>query len=1046
MLNYNDSSGDGRRAAGRDRTRRSYIRGAWASSSTIDSISATTQYLREPGSISAILAMFVDVARQTSVTVAQVLWEHDEQVRELYAVSSRNRNLSALLEGRANSTEIRRSARMDGWDIYDSFAPYAERMRSLLHIPGDKALEVFNRAIGMKEVGDIDAFIRQFMLPSADTVAFIRETVQPHYRTLLDCWTAITRAERQVELLRPVGEHGERVVSGEGRMRAWKRLQDLARPFFATRQIAQLRDSSRELADLVTSLAAARASHEAALERMRSEEGRLTAAMNASEVGSQLQRIDERVKQAEEARNRAQNRRYGAEKALVTLGDRQSLADATSFASARARWPDLVASETAQVRDAEERRATHKMEQERALLSRLELSKEVESVERNRVNIPRVYVELRSRIALAVNLSPDALPFAGELIEVLEKYADWSGAIERLLHGFGLSLLVPESSYRAAADFINRTPLGLRLVFFRVPTHVPAPPSFANDRVPGRLRFRTEHALCLWTVNEVVRRFNHRCCADVVELEQTDYGLTRQGLVRDGTRHIKDDGRLSDDASRRILGWSTEKKLAALRRQIVEAEQQATVHGHAAAKASAEGRFHQERADAARDLLAVIDFEDVSPHLWSAQLLALRSERELLERSSTELQVLRVRAAELGAQIKVTDNDLRDLHANLVHHSRELDQLATRLSNLEAEVGALVDYDHLATEAEFATLATDITLLPLTTINFDQILHTAHVKLQGLINREQGFVRDAGEKMTSRMSDFLAEFTEFRQTLSPERQFLEDFIAVMGRIEAEELPQYRARFEQYLNENLVGNLSMLNRRLVEHHEIIEGRIAEINLALRAIEYSDATYVQLHPMTRPNAEVSDFRRALRDCFERGIAPSPDERKQVFERVRSLLEGFQRDPERTQRVCDVRNWVSAGVRELRRGDDSEVNYYSATTGKSGGQKAKLAFTILASALSAQYGLSTAPADAPNFRLVVIDEAFSRTDESNSTRAMELFARLGFQLLIVGPFDAKAKLAVPFVKTIHLASNPTGSSSTLTQMKRSAVEGSKAATTSG
>ena len=50
---------------------------------------------------------------------------------------------------------------------------------------------------------------------------------------------------------------------------------------------------------------------------------------------------------------------------------------------------------------------------------------------------------------------------------------------------------------------------------------------------------------------------------------------------------------------------------------------------------------------------------------------------------------------------------------------------------------------------------------------------------------------------------------------------------------------------------------------------------------------------------------------------------------------------------------------------------MNYYAATTGKSGGQKAKLAFTILASALSAQYGLSNSPSDSPDFRLVVIDE---------------------------------------------------------------------------
>jgi uncharacterized protein YPO0396 len=71
------------------------------------------------------------------------------------------------------------------------------------------------------------------------------------------------------------------------------------------------------------------------------------------------------------------------------------------------------------------------------------------------------------------------------------------------------------------------------------------------------------------------------------------------------------------------------------------------------------------------------------------------------------------------------------------------------------------------------------------------------------------------------------------------------------------------------------------------------------------------------------------------------------------------------------------------------------------------------------------------------VVIDEAFSRTDEFNSKSAMDLFSSLGFQLLIVGPFDAKAKLAVPFVQTIHLASNPGGNRSQLVALTREQVQ---------
>jgi uncharacterized protein YPO0396 len=291
--------------------------------------------------------------------------------------------------------------------------------------------------------------------------------------------------------------------------------------------------------------------------------------------------------------------------------------------------------------------------------------------------------------------------------------------------------------------------------------------------------------------------------------------------------------------------------------------------------------------------------------------------------------------------------------------------------------------------------------------------------------------------MIKRMSEFLGQFPEFRQTLGAERTYSDGFVAALRRIEEEDLPRHRERFEHYLNENLVGDLLMLNRRLEEHQEAIEARIEEINNALNGIDYSEETYVQLRLVSQPKQEVTEFRRDLRSCFEHGISPAAEERLKIFERVRVLLERFQQDPDGTQRATDVRNWFAAGVRELRRNDDTEVNYYAATTGKSGGQKAKLAFTILASALSAQYGLSTAADRASNFRLVVIDEAFSRTDEVNSSRAMQLFDRLGFQLLIVGPFDAKAKLAVPFVQTIHLASNPTGDRSRLLAMSKEQMD---------
>lgn len=521
----------------------------------------------------------------------------------------------------------------------------------------------------------------------------------------------------------------------------------------------------------------------------------------------------------------------------------------------------------------------------------------------------------------------------------------------------------------------------------------------------------------------------------MAELERVDFGITREGLVRNGTRHIKDDGRPVDDPGSRILGWSIDRKIAALRRQIQEAEQRATMEGRAAADAARLAEAARARVVAARELASVEDFSEIDPARWSRQLIALKAEQKRLQESSREIRVLRDRLVEIDKAIDTGERELARLNGAIAVAEADLETTGMRADSREKQLARFTDYDHETAQAGFREVTATLPLLTLD--NSDQLCALAMQRLQGRINNEQGRINNAVEAMLTAMNNFVAQFPEFRQTLEPGRVYADSFLAVLQRVEHEDLPRHRERFEHYLNENLVGDLLMLSRRLEDHQEAIEERIAEINSALHRIDYADDTYVQLRLVNRPIQEVADFRRALRACFEHGIAPGPDERLVIFERVRRLVEGFQRDPDGTQRVTDVRNWFAAGVRELRRADHAEVNYYTATTGKSGGQKAKLAFTILASALSAQYGLSTAAEDAANFRLVVIDEAFSRTDESNSTRAMELFSRLGFQLLIVGPFDAKAKLAVPFVQTVHLASNPGGNRSRLLALTRDQVE---------
>ncbi len=75
---------------------------------------------------------------------------------------------------------------------------------------------------------------------------------------------------------------------------------------------------------------------------------------------------------------------------------------------------------------------------------------------------------LRRALCEALGLAKDDTPFAGELLQERDDERDWEGAAERLLHGFGLSLLVPDARYRRVAEWVDRVHLRGRLVYFHV--------------------------------------------------------------------------------------------------------------------------------------------------------------------------------------------------------------------------------------------------------------------------------------------------------------------------------------------------------------------------------------------------------------------------------------------------------------------------------------------------------------------------------------------------------------------------------------------------
>ena len=115
------------------------------------------------------------------------------------------------------------------------------------------------------------------------------------------------------------------------------------------------------------------------------------------------------------------------------------------------------------------------------------------------------------------------------------------------------------------------------------------------------------------------------------------------------------------------------------------------------------------------------------------------------------------------------------------------------------------------------------------------------------------------------------------------------------------------------------------------------------------------------------------------------------------------------------------------ERWREDDREHENYTDSGGKSGGQKEKLAYTILAASLAYQFKLDWEVSRSKAFRFVVIDEAFGRGSDDSTRYALNLFTRLGLQLLIVTPLQ-KIHVIEPHVTSVGFVDNLNGNYSRL------------------
>jgi uncharacterized protein YPO0396 len=196
------------------------------------------------------------------------------------------------------------------------------------------------------------------------------------------------------------------------------------------------------------------------------------------------------------------------------------------------------------------------------------LTEELASLSGRQSNIPLENLRIREMICRGIKCSEDDIPFAGELIQTSPDEEYWSLALEKLLHHFALSLIVPESLYKKVNSFVHSNNLKGRVVYFKADEHqILMSQKSSSKLASGKLQVKQEHPLATWVREYINRRFDFLCTDNMNDFAHAEKALTSSALIKSKDRHEKDD-RERSAFSAKVLGWNNREKRQELSAQL----------------------------------------------------------------------------------------------------------------------------------------------------------------------------------------------------------------------------------------------------------------------------------------------------------------------------------------------------------------------------------------------------------------------------------------------------------------------------------------------
>jgi uncharacterized protein YPO0396 len=1032
-ISYNKAAG----AETRERSLRSYVLGYFKSERSETTGTSRPVALRAAGSYSVILGVFTNRGYGSTVTLAQVFWlrdSHAGQPDRFFVTTDRALSVVTDFSGFGSDiSALKKRLRAAGIRTHDHFPEYGKDFRRRLGIESEQAMELFHQTVSMKSVGNLNDFVRSHMLEPFDSAVWTERMVA-HFDDLTKAHEAVRRAQAQLAALDPLLADCDDHDKIAADIRALARQRSALRFFFAERKAALTEARIGELTAQRSRRQGDLQGLKTSLVELREQETSLTLE-RAGHGGNRLAEIERQLidgaKAAEQRMAKAEQ--FGELLAKAGMGSVETPGQFTD------RRREIVEQREAakHAQAAAQNRLTEVAVDAKSLRDEgEELNAELRSLQSRRSSIPKRSLDLRQWLCKELDFTEAELPFAGELIQVRAEEPAWEGAAERLLRSFALSILVPDEHYPAVSDWINDHHLGTRVVYFRVPASSAVPrtgsPGPSGNLLSAKLEIK-DTGFYPWLERELATRAGYECVGSMSEFRRAARAITKAGQIKGpGGRHEKNDTTRIDDRSSYVLGWTNERKISVLLARAAAVQQRQNQVG------AEQKRQHQalevaiERGNVLAGLDQTTGFAEIDWQSLVNKIGSLEAEKKRLEEESSELERLGRELDSVRESITAAEADQERITAAVGSIGNEIDTVRGALAEAR---DVLAEPECEPARVHFPAIGGQLGKPPLAGIpvkvaaDCDRCETAAHRDLTSIIDRRTARQTALGNKIVSKMGDFRQQYPVETAEFDDSVQSASGYRDLHKRLVHDDLPRFQVQFKTYLNTNTIRDIAGFHSQLTKQRQLIRDRVATINDSLVGVDYNPGRFIRLEAQQTPNTEVRDFITELRSCTDDSLSGDVSDQysEQKFLQVSRIIERFkgrqgqaEADKAWTRRVTDVRNWFIFSASERWREDDTEYENYTDSGGKSGGQKEKLAYTILAASLAYQFKLEWGAPRSKTFRFVVIDEAFGRGSDESTRFALELFRRLGLQLLIVTPLQ-KIHVIEPYVSAVGFVDNP-------------------------